>query len=144
MQWGRGCTASGVPAHFRVRFRSHFRVSFLVTFSLAVRPHTRASCAINWYTPAPTAHFFTKTEQMFCFESAASPHFFPYSEKFFRPPPPPLDTIRNNSRILVSGLRPLVSTAPAPTLFLFVLSVSRAPHFVGAHFGFACPPAGAK
>lgn len=138
---GGGLTASGVPTHLRVRFRSHSASRSSSLFrSRLVRTRARHAPSTG-QSPAPST-FVTKQNKCSVSKNAASPHFFPYSEKFFRLPRLPLILLETIQGFFFRAVALSQATAPAPTLLEFVLSVSRAPTSSGAHFCFCLPARG--
>ena len=118
-----------VPRHFFARGSSaHARV---------MRPQL--------VRPRPLRTFVAKQNKCSVLKSAASPHFFPYSEKFFVPHRLPLILLETTQGFYFRADALSLATAPAPTLFFVsTLRIARPPLRRGRTFAFACPPAGAR
>ena len=132
----RRALARPLPLAIRASRSRHFSLAVSGAHARVLRPQL--------VSPAPSGTFFLKTEHPFCFEKRHYRTFFHIGKKAFVTAPPPLDTIRNNSRIFLSGVRPLTRNRPRPHPFFVCSFLPRAPLSVGGALLFALPPAGAK
>jgi hypothetical protein len=137
--------AGGRGAHRFGRFRTLARPLPLTpprlalsTLAFAGRPHTRASCALNWRAPRPPALSLPKQNKCSVLKARLHRTFF-HMRKIERLP---LILLETTQGFYFRADALSFASAPAPTLCLFVLVPRAPPAPLGAHFCFCLPARG--